>query len=245
MRTRLRAPLWLWLAVLFSVLPQVVIGQAVQQAPRVINPLRFKEDMAEFDAADKASMPPPGAIVLTGSSSIVRWKTMERDLAPLTVVPRGFGGSTMEDALYWIERVTVPYKPRAVVVYEGDNDTGAYDVPAEKVVQQFESIVAKIHATLPQARIYVLAIKPSVLRWRTWPEAVKANQMLKAIPAKDKLVTYIDVATPFLQPNGQVMTDVFVPDNLHLNEKGYKIWTDAVRAVLVPAEGKFERSTSN
>jgi lysophospholipase L1-like esterase len=170
---------------------------------------------------------------------------MTADLAPLTVVPRGFGGSTMEDALYWIERLTVPYKPRAVLLYEGDNDTGAYDVPAEKVVQQFESIVAKIHAALPATRIYVLSIKPSVLRWKFWPEAVKANQMLKALTTKDKLVTYIDVATPFLQPNGQVMTDVFVPDNLHLNEKGYKIWTEAVRAVLVPAESKYERSTSN
>ena len=244
MRARLRAPLWLCLTLLFSVLPQVVIGQAVQQAPRVIDPLRFKEDMATFDAEDRASMPPPGAIVLTGSLSIVRWTTMKRDLAPLTVVPRGFGGSTMEDALYWIERLTVPYKPRAVVVYEGDNDTGA-GVPAERIVQQFESIVAKIHAALPQARIYVMSVKPSVLRWKVWPEAVKTNQMLKALPAKDKLITYVDVATPFLQPNGQVMTDVFVADNLHLNEKGYKIWTAAVRAVLVPAEGKYERSTSN
>jgi lysophospholipase L1-like esterase len=90
-----------------------------------------------------------------------------------------------------------------------------------------------------------MSIKPSVLRWANWPEAVKANNMLKALVAKNPRLTYIDVATPFLQPNGQVMTDIFVPDNLHLNEKGYKIWTEAVRAVLIPAEGRYERSTSN
>src|SRR5262245_8958069 len=100
MRSRFKAPPWLWLAVLFTVLPQIVAGQAVQQASSAIDPLRFKDDMAAFDREDKASMPPPGAVVVTGSSSIVRWKTMKQDLAPLTVVPRGFGGSTMEDALY-------------------------------------------------------------------------------------------------------------------------------------------------
>lgn len=233
-------------AVLFvtSALPRVVVAQtATQQAPPVIQPQRFEKELAAFDAEDKASMPPTGAIAITGSSSVRRWHpTIKQDLAGLTVIPRGFGGSTMADALYWIDRLAIRYKPRAVVVYEGDNDTGTYDVPAAKIVQQFEQIAAKVHAALPQTRVYVVSIKPSVLRWKTWPEAVKANQMLKALPAKDKLITYIDVATPMLQPNGQVMTDIFVEDNLHLNEKGYKIWTAAIRAVLVPAENKYERS---
>jgi hypothetical protein len=111
--------------------------------------------------------------------------------------------------------------------------------------QAWAQFTAQIHKALPETRIYVMSIKPSVLRWANWPEAVKANNMLKALVAKNPRLTYIDVATPFLQPNGQVMTDIFVPDNLHLNEKGYKIWTEAVRAVLIPAEGRYERSTSN
>ena len=43
-----------------------------------------------------------------------------------------------------------------------------------------------------------------------------------------------------LLPDGRVMTDIFVEDNLHLNPKGYEIWSAAVRAVLVPAEQKHE-----
>jgi lysophospholipase L1-like esterase len=43
-----------------------------------------------------------------------------------------------------------------------------------------------------------------------------------------------------LKPDGKVMTDIFVEDDLHLNPKGYEIWAAAVRAVLVPAEGKHE-----
>jgi lysophospholipase L1-like esterase len=210
-------------------------------APPRIEPQRFEKDIQAFEAADKLSPPPTGAVLVTGSSSVRRWHpTIQQDLAPLTIVPRGFGGSTMEDALYWIDRVAIAYKPRAVVIYEGDNDTGRYEVPPATIAGQFEKIVQKIHAALPTARIYVISVKPSVSRWNTWPQAVQTNDLLKAIAAKDDLVTYVDVATPMLKPDGKVMPDIFVEDDLHLNSKGYEIWAAAVRAVLVPAEGKHE-----
>lgn len=197
--------------------------------------------MEAFQAQDRISPPPAGAVVVTGSSSVRRWHpTIERDLSPLTVIPRGFGGSTMEDALYWIDRVAIAYKPRAIVIYEGDNDTGRYEVPPTTIAEQFETLVKEIHAALPETRVYVVSVKPSVSRWSTWPEAVATNELLRGIAASNDLVTYIDVATPMLRPDETVMTDIFVEDDLHLNPKGYEIWTAAVRAVLVPAEAKHE-----
>jgi lysophospholipase L1-like esterase len=239
---RLRYTSWSLALLLFGGLSLEVAAQsAPAAAPPRIEPQRFEKDIQAFEAADKLSPPPTGAIVVTGSSSVRRWHpTIQQDLAPLTIVPRGFGGSTMEDALYWIDRVAIAYKPRAVVIYEGDNDTGRYKVPPATIAGQFEKIVQKIHAALPTARIYVISVKPSVSRWDTWPQAVQTNDLLKAIDAKDDLVTYIDVATPMLKPDGKVMTDIFVEDDLHLNPKGYEIWAAAVRAVLVPAEGKHE-----
>ena len=44
----------------------------------------------------------------------------------------------------------------------------------------------------------------------------------------------------FFASEGDVMTDIFVEDNLHLNAKGYEIWTAAVRSVLVESEAKYE-----
>jgi lysophospholipase L1-like esterase len=218
------------------------IAGAQPAAPPKIDPLRFTAEIEAFEKEDKATPPPKDAIVVTGASSIRRWHpTIKEDLAPLTIIPRGFGGSTMEDALYWLDRVALVYKPRAIVVYEGDNDTGRYQVPPAKIAEQFVGIVKKIHAALPKTRIYVIGIKPSVSRWEVWPVSVKANELLKAIAAKDDLVDYIDVATTMLQPDGHVMTDIFVEDNLHLNPKGYRIWTAAVRAVLIPAEQKHEK----
>ena len=103
----------------------VVIAQ--QDLARSIDPLRYTEAIEAFEEQDLVSPPPTGAIVITGSSSITRWnKAMQKDLAPLTVIPRGFGGSTMQDVLHFIDRLAIAYKPRAIVIYEGDNDTGLY-----------------------------------------------------------------------------------------------------------------------
>ena len=216
-------------------------GGAQPAAPPKIDPLRFTAEIEAFEKEDKATPPPKDAIVVTGASSIRRWHpTIREDLAPLTIIPRGFGGSTMEDALYWLDRVALVYKPRAIVLYEGDNDTGRFKVPPGKIADQFSAIVARVHAALPRTRIYVIGVKPSVSRWDVWPASVETNVLLKAIADKDDLVDYIDVATTMLQPGGKVMTDIFVEDNLHLNPKGYRIWSDAVRAVLVPAERKHE-----
>lgn len=204
------------------------------------DPQRFENDIMAFEAEDKLAFPPQGAIVLTGSSSIARWnKQAQAALAPLTVIPRGFGGSIMNDALYYIDRVALVYKPRAILVYEGDNDTGT-GVPNAEILGQLQQLIDKVHQVLPQTRIYVLSIKPSVLRKAIWPVAQEVNAAYKALAAQDPLVFYVDVATPLLQADGTVMTDIFIGDNLHLNDKGNEIWGRTIKAALLPIEAQYE-----
>ena len=209
-------------------------------AQRNTDPSRWDETMARFDEQDRASPPPENAIVLTGSSSIARWNAQSvKALAPLTVIPRGFGGSVMGDVLHHLDRVALRYKPRAILIYEGDNDT-AFGIPQETIVSQLNQIIARVHEELPETRIYVLSVKPSVLREDIWPVAQSVSASFKAIADKDPLVYYVDVASPFLQANGKVMTDIFVEDNLHLNDMGNLIWGSAIRAALMPQEARFE-----
>lgn len=65
------------------------------------------------------------------------------DLAPLTVISRGFGGSIMNDALHYLDRVALTYKPRAVLLYEGDNDTGRANIPTQMIISQLQEIIAR------------------------------------------------------------------------------------------------------
>ena len=89
-----------------------------------------------------------------------------------------------------------------------------------------------------------MSVKPSLLRWDVWPEAQRTNRFLRDMATEDELLYYIDVASPMLQPNGEVMIDIFVEDGLHLNEKGTDIWAAAIREALMRGEARFE-STDN
>ena len=205
------------------------------------DPTRWEETMQRFEQQDLLDPPPEGAILLTGSSSIARWNDQAAAaLAPLTVIPRGFGGSVMGDVLYHLERVALKYKPRAILIYEGDNDT-SYGMPENKILGQLKQIIAKIHDQLPTARIYVMSVKPSILRQNVWSNADKVNRGYEAIAKNDPLVYHIDSASPFLKANGSVMTDIFVDDNLHLNDMGNLIWGSTIRAALMPQEIRHEK----
>ena len=234
MKTRsLRAFVALLLVVGFA-------GLAAAQS-RTIDPTRFESAIEAFEAEDRAMMPPKGAIVVTGSSSIRRWHaTLEADLAPLTVVPRGFGGSTMQDVEHFLDRIVLAYEPRAVAIYEGDNDTGLYGVPPEEIAGRLESIVERIHAALPGTRVYVLSVKPSLAREAVWDQAQQANALYRKVAESNELVSYVDVATPLLGPDGRVMDDIFIDDGLHLNEKGTRIWASTIRAALMSGEAHRE-----
>ena len=206
-------------------------------AQRPSGPARWADAIDAFDA-DAASRP-QGAIVLTGSSSFARWGTMEADLAPLTVIPRGFGGSTMADLLHYVDRLVEPYTPRAVVIYEGDNDTNNGVAPM-KIADELKQIIAKIHAISADTRVYVLSVKPSLARVSVWDKAQETTDLYKQIAASDNRLHFIDVATPFLKADGTVMDDVFVDDGLHLNDKGNAIWAAAIKAVLMTVEAQYE-----
>ena len=205
-----------------------------------IDPTRFEKNIERFEAMDAESMPPEGAIVLTGSSSIALWNRRAAEaLAPLTVIPRGFGGSVMGDVLHYLDRVALVYKPRAILIYEGDNDT-AFGLDLDLVESQLNEIIARVDAQLPETRIYLLSVKPSVARLNFWEQAQALSARYQAIADANPKVFTIDVVSPFMDENGEVMRDIFISDNLHLNDKGNEIWGRAIKAGLMPTEAQFE-----
>lgn len=205
------------------------------------SPLKFEKDIAKFEAADEQAMPPQGAVVVAGSSSVRMWHgQLAQDLAPLTVVGRGFGGSNMNDLLYYSDRIILKYQPRAVVIYEGDNDI-AQGVSPTLIAQTFEKLLDKIDKARPGCRVYILAVKPSLKRWAMWPQMQALNKRFAAIAKSNPNVTYLDIATPMLGDDGTPNPALFVNDGLHLNRAGYELWRDTIRPVLIEAEQRHER----
>ena len=218
---------------MLSLLPQAP-GWTVEEAQPASSKRQkppFENELKGFAEADKKDPPPKGAVLFVGSSCIQTWNTLAKDMAPLKVLNRGLAGSQASDALNLVDRIVIPYQPRGIVYYEGDNDVAAGKKPAQ-IRDDFKEFVAKVRAALPEAAIYVVSIAPSPGHSKVWLEAQEANALLQACARETKGVTYIDVATEMLN-TGQPRAELFEKDKLHMNREGYVIWTKALRPVLI------------
>jgi lysophospholipase L1-like esterase len=190
---------------------------------------RYESEIRAFETADRAAMPAPGGIVFFGSSSIRRWASLANDFPGMPVLNRGFGGSTFPEANHYVSRAVLRYRPRTVVVYEGDNDIAIGRTPQE-VVADYREFVRLVRDSLPAARIVFIGIKPSPSRWKFAEQQREANRLVREVVATDTLQSYVDVFTPMLGANGRPTPALFVGDSLHMTADGYAIW----RAQVAP-----------
>lgn len=191
----------------------------------------WEDDIRKFEQADSLQPPPQGAVLFVGSSSIRLWETLSEDFPDQQVINRGFGGCELADVVHFADRIILPYKPRTVVVYAGDNDMANGKKP-EQIVTDYKQLVRLIHQGLPQTRIGYISIKPSLARWNLADKIRKTNSLIKKYSSHDRLLTYIDIFTPMLGKDGTPRKELLAQDGLHLNSEGYALWTERVKRAL-------------
>jgi lysophospholipase L1-like esterase len=195
---------------------------------------KWEADIKIFEASDKTNPPPKGAILFVGSSSIRLWKSLAQDFPEHKVINRGFGGSQLADSVAFADRIVIPYRPEMVLLYGGDNDIAA-GKPPEQVFADFKSFVQKVYAKLPGVPVAYISIKPSIVRWQLVDKIKAANRMIEvySITRKNpRLIIFIDVFTPMLGTDGEPRKELFISDGLHLNAKGYELWTSVIKPYL-------------
>ena len=192
---------------------------------------QWNHDIAAFEASDHLHPPAAGAVLFIGSSSIRFWKSLASDFPEVKTINRGFGGSEIDDATFFADRIVAPYHPRAIVMYAGDNDLADGDGPA-RVRDDFAAFVRKARALDPGVPIAFIAIKPSVARQQLLPQIREANALVRRYAASEHGVTCLDVFTPMLGSDGQPQAKWFIGDGLHMNRTGYALWIRIVRPWL-------------
>ncbi len=192
---------------------------------------KWEKEIRAFEEADRTNPPPKKAVLFLGSSSIRLWKTLAQDFPKQKVINRGFGGSQISDSVAFVERIVLPYRPRLIVFYAGGNDLNAGKTP-EQVFADFQAFVAKIHRGLPRTKIAYISSAPNPARWAQIDKVRAANQLIADYIRRDKKLSYIDVHTRMLGPDGQPLPDIYVADKLHMNAKGYALWTSVIGPYL-------------
>ena len=191
----------------------------------------FISEIKSFEKQDSLSMPNSGQILLAGSSTFRLWLNYKEDLRDFPVINRGFGGSQMSDLNFYFDRIITTYNPKIILVYEGDNDLSAGESPIS-VLEDFKIFAEKVKNQLPNTIVGYCSIRPSLARLNMCDKQMQANGMIKKYCKKLKGFYYIDIQKKFYLKNGDVMPDIFVSDKLHMNKKGYDIWTKATQKFL-------------
>ncbi|MDB5818403.1 MAG: family lipase [Rhizobacter sp.] len=204
-------------------------GQSVASADAASG--KWKESFDAFEQADRLHPPAPGGVVFVGSSSIRFWDDLESYFGNLPVVKRGYGGSRLEDTNQNVARLVLPYQPRLVVVYAGDNDLEEGRTP-QQVLESFRGVVDGVHAALPQTRVVFISIKPSPLRARLIEQTREANALVKNYTATSPDLDFVDVFSSMIGADGQPRRELFGPDSLHMNHTGYALWESAIVEAL-------------
>ncbi len=192
---------------------------------------RFEPEIIAFEKEDFVSPFMKGEILFTGSSSIRMWKNLKTDLAGFPVHNRGFGGSTIPEVMHYADRIVFKYRPKLIVLYCGENDISD-GATADEVFNSFKIFVEMLEERLPETKLAYLAMKPSVARWKLWPEYQKGNKLIEDYTKTKTHLDYIAVDKPMLDTEGMVDATIFIKDMLHMNEKGYALWTALVNDYL-------------
>jgi lysophospholipase L1-like esterase len=103
---------------------------------------------------------------------------------------------------------------------------------APRIFEDCRRFIGLVHARQPATRIVLIGIKPSRARWSLWPEAQKANGLLADFCKSDNRLSFTDLGPPLLGPDGRPAADLFLKDQLHLNDRGYAAWSKALAPVL-------------
>jgi lysophospholipase L1-like esterase len=191
----------------------------------------FQKEIDEFKEQDKKSFPPKNAILFVGSSSFTKWKDVQSYFPGYIIINRGFGGSVLKDVIGYVNDIIIPYHPRQVVIYCGDNDLSE-GAKAPDVLQRFMELFTIIRNRLPGAGIVFVSIKPSPSRVKLMPVAEEANSMIRQFLSTYPQTGYVDVYHPMLAADGRPKPEIFLEDSLHMDALGYKIWKASITPYL-------------
>jgi lysophospholipase L1-like esterase len=194
----------------------------------------FWNDIVAFKKLDSIQPVPAHPVLFTGSSSFTKWTDVNEYFPGYPIVNRAFGASTLLDLIRYSYDVIIPYQPKQVFIYCGENDLAYSEtISSAEVVKRFKTLYAIIRLNLPNTIINYVSIKPSPRRINIKEKVLETNKAIAKFMKKERNAGFIDVYYPMLDAKGNYREDLFLEDSLHMNPKGYAIWKTIIQPYLV------------
>ncbi len=193
----------------------------------------FYDDVQTIKKYDKIYEAPKGSIVFTGSSSIRLWSDMAKAFPEYTVLNRGVGGTRTNDITRYVDDLIVPYAPKQVVIYVGENDISDNALNADSIFARFKMLYSTIRTKLPTVPLVYIAMKPSPSRVQFIDKVKAANQLISQFIKTEKNIAFVDIYPLMVDGKGNIKEELFRGDRLHMKPEGYALWEKALKPYLL------------
>jgi len=153
--------------------------------------------------------------------------------APVKSLNLGVSGHTSQNTLNRIEQEGVlnGLNPKVVTLMIGGNDLQSGSEPAA-IVARIQRILTHFRERLPHARILLLGLLPAGDKPDWLIEQGKAiNDALSREDHGDNM-RFLDMRNVFADENEVIYPELYMPDQTHLSEAGYRVWQQAIDPIF-------------
>ena len=145
----------------------------------------------------------------------------------------GFNSDQTDNVLWRLHHGEIDgITPKLAIVMIGTNNATRREDPPEETAAGVHAILTTLRTRLPQTKILLLAVFPRGQsandQLRRVNQAV--NERLRAF-ADQRHVFFLDLGPRFLDKAGRLSEEV-MPDALHPNERGYRLWAEGMEDLV-------------
>ncbi|MAI66472.1 MAG: GDSL family lipase [Phycisphaerae bacterium] len=178
-------------------------------------------------------------VIFIGDSITQGWEgsgaTIWKDtFAPLKSINLGVSGDRTEHVLWRLENGHLRgMAPDVAILMIGTNNFGQHDsYSPQEVLRGVVSVVEKLKTKLPNTHVLLLDIFPRGEHFNAMRGAIaQVNQALQSAYIVDDQVTFFPIGQHFIESDGSISPSV-MPDYLHLSERGYSRWANAILSLV-------------
>lgn len=192
--------------------------------------VRFQKEIDNFKLRDVSTPPKDSCYLFVGSSTFRSWYNLEEEFSEFNAINRGFGGSTFPEMIYYMDDLIFAYKPKAIIIYQGDNDQ--YIMKPKKIYQAACYFLKQIRIKMPSVLIYIISVKASPSRKEKIRYTLKTNEYLKKLASENYRTYYINTYDTMFDGNN-FRYNLYKNDYLHLSPEGYDLWYSIIREELL------------